>query len=284
MLSDDAAIRWPLSPGDSCPAPGSAAATAHERSRPLRKPLVSPIEQQEDRQVGEEEEEDTTPHDLERSFHRVSCVIRPTLPAANRHQTASSKSGGAAERIATALAQTASAGGAGPSASSTEEAGTSSGQALVESKDFSSGSEVLESDALPGHTELAQEVQSRLPGEQSHEASPVIQVGNLSFGLPSAVVAVRKISEMWKPGMSLVVVTKNHFGTPLLCVGGDVSKGLINLAPSCGPDGEQQLMPLYWQCLEQPQVGSRVAKRAVSSSLPTHVEEDEEEHESFGAD
>lgn len=279
--SDNAAIRWPLSPEDSCNPP----AAAHERSRPMRKPPASPIEQQKCRQVGEREEEDATSDDPDRSFHRVSCVIRPGLTAANR-QAGSSKSGGAAERIATALAQTASVGGAGPSESSdcATVADTPSEQALVDAQDFPPDPAAPESQALPGHAQVSQEAQSRLPGEQLHEASPVIQVGNLSFGLPPAAIAARQISELWKPGTSLVVVTKNHFGTPLLCVGGDVSKGLINLAPSSGPHGEQQLMPLFWQCLEQPQGASHVAKRAISSSLPTHVEEDEEEHESVSED
>merc|ERR1712176_1379241 len=102
-----------------------------------------------------------------------------------------------------------------------------------------------------------------------------------------------------------VVITTEHYGTPLFCPGGDINNGLINLAPS--KEGSQQLVPLYWQNLDEvnvtgddsisgsvaggtaamarrkksPCVGGTHGKlgRQVAAPLPTHLEEDEENEE-----
>jgi len=130
--------------------------------------------------------------------------------------------------------------------------------------------------------------------------APVVQVGDLRFCLPPPALAVQRISEIWRPGASMVVITTQHYGTPLLCPDGDIMKGLVNIAPSA--EGGQQLVPLFWQNFEEstqmaaqaqapPEQGNRhmpgppelaamgPSGRITRSSpqLPTMVEEEEEE-------
>lgn len=100
---------------------------------------------------------------------------------------------------------------------------------------------------------------------------PTIQVGDSRFSLPPPAVAVQRLSELWKPGAELVLITKNHFGTPLLCPDGDIRNGLVNLAPS--GEATQQLVPLYWQ--HAGSAGHVAVHRY--PGLPTFVEEDDEE-------
>lgn len=92
-------------------------------------------------------------------------------------------------------------------------------------------------------------------------AIPPIQVGDLIFVLPTPDVAVRRMAEIWRPGAELVVVTTDHYGTPLFCPGGDLRNGLINLAPTgvFADGGDVQLVPLFWQ----------YAKESSTQSVPT---------------
>jgi len=134
---------------------------------------------------------------------------------------------------------------------------------------------------------------------------PLIQVGNNSFCLPSPALAARRIAEMWRPGVEVVLITTNHYGTPLFCPNGDISNGLINLAPS-GTSSSGQLVPLYWQNVDEkdevtgdepddflgrepdeqePQLvmeARRASSRPGATTLPTHLEEDEEEAQETG--
>jgi len=49
-----------------------------------------------------------------------------------------------------------------------------------------------------------------------------------------------------------VIVTTDHFGTPLLCPGGDMSVGLVNLVfAGSGVAAQKPMVPLYWQNLEE---------------------------------
>eukprot|EP00929_Paragymnodinium_shiwhaense_P063440 TRINITY_DN31686_c0_g2_i1.p1 TRINITY_DN31686_c0_g2~~TRINITY_DN31686_c0_g2_i1.p1 ORF type:complete len:1189 (+),score=217.43 TRINITY_DN31686_c0_g2_i1:62-3628(+) len=80
-------------------------------------------------------------------------------------------------------------------------------------------------------------------------STPIIQVGDSSFCLPAPSLAVERVAELWRPGATMVVITTEHYGTPLFCPGGDISEGLINLAPS--QEGSQQLVPLYWQNMDE---------------------------------
>jgi len=80
-------------------------------------------------------------------------------------------------------------------------------------------------------------------------AAPIVQVGESRFCLPRPEVAVQRIAELWRPGAAMVVITTQHYGTPLLCPDGDIMKGLVNIAPSA--EGGQQLVPLFWQNIEE---------------------------------
>lgn len=124
-------------------------------------------------------------------------------------------------------------------------------------------------------------------------AATVIQVGSSSFRLPPPVLAVRRVSELWRPGTVLVVVTTMHYGTPLFCPGGDCASGLVSLTP-CGSKG-YHLVPLYWQNLAEvtDNVGSGrsalagrwgAERRGLSRgpTLATHIEEEDEELERPG--
>jgi len=127
---------------------------------------------------------------------------------------------------------------------------------------------------------------------QPQQGPPLIQVGDATFSLPPPGLAVRRISELWRPGATMVVITTDHFGTPLFCPNGDVQNGLINVAPS-SRDGKQ-LVPLFWRNVaEDAKVAGSTPPSATASkrhmqaytravpqngaSLPTMVEEDEEE-------
>eukprot|EP00403_Amphidinium_massartii_P029894 CAMPEP_0178391874 /NCGR_PEP_ID=MMETSP0689_2-20121128/11388_1 /TAXON_ID=160604 /ORGANISM="Amphidinium massartii, Strain CS-259" /LENGTH=856 /DNA_ID=CAMNT_0020012431 /DNA_START=35 /DNA_END=2602 /DNA_ORIENTATION=+ len=118
------------------------------------------------------------------------------------------------------------------------------------------------------------------------QAPPLIQVGEATFSLPPPGLAVKRIGELWRPGASMVVITTDHFGTPLFCPNGDVRNGLINVAPS-SKDGKQ-LVPLFWRNVAEDSQSSTPAastgsKRhtqnrmtpTAASHLPTMVEEEE---------
>jgi hypothetical protein len=143
-------------------------------------------------------------------------------------------------------------------------------------------------------------VQPAFEGEERAEdlPAPVVQVGDLSFCLPPPALAVQRITELWRPGACMVVITTQHYGTPLLCPDGDIMKGLVNIAPSA--EGGQQLVPLFWQNVEEAAQsaldqsnghipGQSEELAAMNSSaltritrggqLPTMVEEEEEELE-----
>lgn len=131
-------------------------------------------------------------------------------------------------------------------------------------------------------------------GKVPELAAPVVQVGDLRFCLPPPDLAVQRISQLWRPGATMIVITTQHYGTPLLCPDGDIMKGLVNIAPSA--EGGQQLVPLFWQNVEEAakmnEQGdghmsgdlagfggghSRMARGPVP--LPTMVEEEEDELE-----
>jgi len=88
----------------------------------------------------------------------------------------------------------------------------------------------------------------RVPADDPGGKPPTIQVGDHYFTLPPPEFAVERISDLWRPGTMMVVITTQHYGTPLLCPNGDIYSGLVNLAPS-GQSSE--LVPLYWQNLEE---------------------------------
>merc|ERR1719310_618286 len=92
--------------------------------------------------------------------------------------------------------------------------------------------------------------------------APIVQVGDLRFCLPPPALAVQRISEIWRPGACMVVITTQHYGTPLLCPDGDIMKGLVNIAPSA--EGGQQLVPLFWQNVED-------AARDAEQSSPAEI-------------
>jgi len=138
--------------------------------------------------------------------------------------------------------------------------------------------------------------QAFLDGEDAADLpAPVVQVGDLRFCLPPPALAVQRITELWRPGACMVVITTQHYGTPLLCPDGDIMKGLVNIAPSA--EGGQQLVPLFWQNVEEEveqgnghlppeQDGELAAMNSGAlygmsrgSQLPTMVEEEEEEED-----
>lgn len=117
------------------------------------------------------------------------------------------------------------------------------------------------------------------------EAPPLIQVGAARFTLPAPAVAVRRLAELWRPGAVFVVVTTQHYGTPLLCPEGDFAHGLVNLAPAGGAP-EKPLVPLYWQNVDETKQALdafvRPARGATLRSTAPRLEgvaEDEEEQE-----
>jgi len=88
--------------------------------------------------------------------------------------------------------------------------------------------------------------------EEDHELDdgnavppPIIQVGDHCFYLPPPALAVRRIGEIWRPGAMMSIVTTQHYGTPLLCFDGNVSRGLVNLAPTA--EHNYEAVPLFWQ-------------------------------------
>lgn len=134
--------------------------------------------------------------------------------------------------------------------------------------------------------------------------APIVQVGDSRFCLPPPEIAVRRIAELWKPGAAMVVITTQHYGTPLLCPDGDIMKGLVNIAPST--TGGKNLVPLFWQNIDEveqeesngldapagpagPGNGALAGSELTSmgsqlrlsrtSQLPTMVEEEEEDED-----
>jgi len=163
------------------------------------------------------------------------------------------------------------------------------------------------STATPGSAEA--------PSNEPSPPAPVIQVGDAHFWLPAPALAVQRVGELWRPGATMVVITTEHYGTPLFCPNGDIRDGLINLAPS--REGSQQLVPLYWQNIEEipplqdnadggagfvdvpPTLSLMAAGRRkrkplaierglggrlsrAGSVLPTHLEEEEEDEDDEG--
>lgn len=138
-------------------------------------------------------------------------------------------------------------------------------------------------------------VEAFLDGEDVPDLpAPIVQVGDLRFCLPPPALAVQRITELWRPGACMVVITTQHYGTPLLCPDGDIMKGLVNIAPSA--EGGQQLVPLFWQNVEEadqlaldniteqsdemaPIHSGTLSRMTRGSQLPTMVEEEEDEEE-----
>merc|ERR1712060_489553 len=102
---------------------------------------------------------------------------------------------------------------------------------------------------LPG---LIADPPATVPDSSQAAGAPIIQVGDDRFCLPAPALAVQRISDLWKPGAQFVVITTQHYGTPLLCPEGDTEKGLINLAPS--GESAQELVPLYWQNCKEAEI------------------------------
>merc|ERR1712060_818664 len=138
---------------------------------------------------------------------------------------------------------------------------------------------------LPG---LIADPPASVPDSSQAAGAPIIQVGDDRFCLPAPALAVQRISDLWKPGAQLVVITTQHYGTPLLCPEGDTERGLINLAPS--GDTHQELVPLYWQNCKEAELqrhaplatSSLAPGRAscrVGSVLPATIEEEDEEED-----
>lgn len=97
---------------------------------------------------------------------------------------------------------------------------------------------------------------------------PAIQVGESKFCLPSPEVGARRIAELWQPGVAFVMVTPKHYGTPLLCPGGNLNSGLVNLVPAGGAS-EKPLVPLYWQNVEELSEAQSEANADTQSQINT---------------
>merc|ERR1712113_1358642 len=122
-------------------------------------------------------------------------------------------------------------------------------------------------------------------GESLGIRPSIIQIGRNSFRQPPLAQAEKRINEIWRPGTVVVVVTTNHFGTPLFCPNGDFTKGLVNLTPS--GKSPQELMLAYWQNIDdqrssqKPTVGM---ERMLLKPMPTHLEEEDESDEQVEAE
>lgn len=154
-----------------------------------------------------------------------------------------------------------------------------------------SQSDDKKAEAVPADVEdVVDSPEALLDSEDGQDLpAPIVQVGDLRFSLPPPALAVQRITELWRPGACMVVITTQHYGTPLLCPDGDIMKGLVNIAPSA--EGGQQLVPLFWQNVEEAQEESNgqsgeitsmsngALPRMRGSQLPTMVEEEEDEEE-----
>lgn len=78
--------------------------------------------------------------------------------------------------------------------------------------------------------------------------TPVIQVGSLQFSQAGPEIATQRLGQILRPGTSLVMITTEHYGSPLLCLDGDIEAGIMQLAPIFKKDGcDPVLEPQYWQ-------------------------------------
>lgn len=189
-----------------------------------------------------------------------AAAARAAIAASELKATAAAAAAAAAEAAAAAAAT------AAPLANGSDDAGAT-------------GAEVA-SEADPAHVD---------PDDGYMVPAPIVQVGESRFHLPPPALAVQRIAELWKPGALMVVITTDHYGTPLLCPDGDISRGLINIAPSA--EGGQQLVPLFWENVDAQEGSSdpeSIAKlvamersgfRHPRPQLPTMVEEEEEEED-----
>lgn len=87
--------------------------------------------------------------------------------------------------------------------------------------------------------------------ESKQRPLSIIKVGDSHFWRPLMRMASNRADMIWKPGVELVVVTADHYGTPLFCPDGDLGAGLVNLETVFETSGSARLRPRYWQCIEE---------------------------------
>jgi len=143
-----------------------------------------------------------------------------------------------------------------PRHSETPDSAARNGSSTGSSSPRSGDGGNVDAGSLPREEEKEDQADSSVP-----PPLPMIQVGDRRFVLPEPALALQRLGELWRPGAVMVVITTEHYGSPLFCPNGNTLQGLVHLTPSL----DAELMPLFWQCADDDQ--SLAAGKAVPELL-----------------
>jgi hypothetical protein len=79
---------------------------------------------------------------------------------------------------------------------------------------------------------------------------------------PGSRRCTEALAEIWQPGRSMTMITASHGRVPLMCPEGDLSQGLIGLAPGCS----RGLAPVFWERVLSPNSLGETAGRGTEQA------------------